>query len=1239
MLPVPGALAAGSGGGSDSGGGGTSVSNTYVTVNGGQNSLGHANSVDVSTSITNITADNVTVYVEGDYNPTYLYYPKVSELHMVNNTNGALWNPMIKELPKTLHASVMKGAGVAILYDGWIDLENVGTTKPEGATRAGEILGYDIYAKLGEKYIPTSETSSYDQAGNPIKVPVGYTYENGGIYSKSDPVNYTWAITHLYRAVGVEQVEFYVLTEGRKPLGDGKPGPGTYDINSSPLAQFITMSTKGVDLSAVIANVHATRTNPDTYLEIAEKDCIGVVPSADREKQRLTVGEFCLLAYKLMDLYGEPVLTDKETYLLLEAYGQKLPYGIPEAQLEAVKYLLARGIIDSDMSWRDDITFEDASTILMRIKDKDSRLTFKEIQLTTDVGLLAKGYYPTTVSTYSSPIELTDQFTGYDSYASYDYFVEAVDDIRFKSVSGNYTLPFIGAGYDNVDGVLAGTSYVGRVTINEREFYHFRADMPLDTIGVNGSVYINTAKGNDAPARYTLPLPGSGNEGGYYTYEGGKVDATSTTVVSEWTWHPLDDSAVQFPSEYLDKARHEKNAGQYNTQLGLFNESSYGFSFRVYSSDLGKVSFKNAAGESKTLKDVTNQTEDLGNNISLRRTYKDSSAYNTFEVRGCSNKNTLSELFHCDGGAAYQAYPAFARQNNQYLVSVDYLKSIGAVWEFTKTSDTTYYLGVKSVSGTRKDDPIYTDVFIGTTVDNSYVIRGSQLTVYTSDTAVVVEADTGYYVDYSAVMGISDLVGFDDNEGSKTLTTGAELEGVQRRYIKNTNNSFIGSGTKDVGEWAATVNVKSGNTIVPYVYCPVTYPLANWVTVDNHLDGQQGIFTFFAKDPNDDTNQGKSDGAVKLTSMLGAEPAKEWDVSFTSIPPISSVEATYDSATDTYSVAGGGLPDVAYIPKYDAFIIKPNLMGSDTFSNYGGFVAKDKSSFLTSLVYSGGSSGYFGDWNYNWYLFSGSDKYSAVNVRHQLQNKTSWYCDLSSFSGGSFESHPNDSPKYYVKWVPAPVGIPGLLGYPESLSATLHMKSNVNTYSGITFASRNTEGGQVYGSGDSTFSQEELKYSLIHATPTAVWIQSCGFAFTFMAGSKLGATPPTAPGLVHGDASAGFDWEQFFKDVGIQNADDWLTIAIIAVLNILPRIFMFAFVILMGLALIANVKPWQIFCDNVFDPYKLLTLGRKDVHTIQLKMVLLYSIIALSLFGLFQNGLILNVIAWFARAVTGILSR
>ena len=166
-----------------------------------------------------------------------------------------------------------------------------------------------------------------------------------------------------------------------------------------------------------------------------------------------------------------------------------------------------------------------------------------------------------------------------------------------------------------------------------------------------------------------------------------------------------------------------------------------------------------------------------------------------------------------------------------------------------------------------------------------------------------------------------------------------------------------------------------------------------------------------------------------------------------------------------------------------------------------------------------------------------------------------------------------------------------------------------------------------------------VQFSIIHATPSKTWVQTCGFTFEFLAGSPLGEPAPTKPRLDAGGASAGFDWEQFFHDIGIQNADDWLTIAIIAVLNILPRIFMFAFIILMGLSLIANVKPWQAFCDSVFDPYKLLTFGRQDVHTIKLKMVILYSIIALALFGLFQNGIILEVIAWVARAVTGILSR
>lgn len=1235
LLPIPVAFAeeGGGGEGGDSGGGGTSVSNTYVTVNGGQNSLGSADSVDVTTSITNITADNVTVYVEGDYNPTYLYYPKVSELHMANNTNGAFWNPTTEELTNTLHAAVMKSAGIAILYDGWIDLENSGTPKPEGATREGEILGYDIYAKLGEKYVATEEVTTYDRLGNPVLTPVSYAYENGGVYTKGDKVNYTWAITQLYRAVGVEQVEYYVLTEGREPY-EGEPSDKpTYDINSSPLAQFITMATKGVDLSAVISNVYATRTNPDTYLEMATKDCLGVVPAADRESQTLTIGEFCLLAYKLMDLYGEPVLTEKETYLLLEAYGQDLPYGLPEVQLEAIKYLLARGIIESDMNWRDDITFEDASIILMRIKDENSRLTFKEIQLTTDVELLSKGYYPTTVSTYQSPIEITDQFNGYDTYTTYDYFIEVVPNIQFQSANGNFSIPFIGVGYDNVDGVRAGTTYLGKVTVDHKQFYHFRVERNgIDTIGIDGRVYINTAKGTDAPARYSLPLPGSGNDGGYYIYNGSRdSEVTDTTSVDAWTWHSLDSGELDFPAEYLDKVRYEANMAEYDTQLGLFNEALYGFSFRVYKEDLGKVSFEDATGTKKTLEDVHGTVVPLKNEMSLRRLSSGTnSAYAAFEITGCSNKGTLAEIFQCDDGAAYQSYPAFAKQNNQYLVSIDYLKSIGAVWEFTKSSDSSYYLGVMTSASPKT----YTDVYIGTTSNSSYVIRGSQLTIYGQDTEIIVESDTGYYVDYSAVLGVSDLVGFDDDNGNKTLVLDKELEGVDLRRVANTNNQLAKNDVES--EWSATVQMKSGDQTVPYVYCPVTYPLANWITVDDLVDSQQGVFTFFAKDPNEEGSPDWSvDGDVKLESMLGVQSPDAWSVSYTALPPISSVEATYDDTSGTYSVADGSLPDIAYIPQYNAFLIKPSLVGTDGFDTYGEFVDLDKGGVLSSLVYNTDAQ-YLGDWNYNWYLVDAGGEFTANKVVGVASSHERWYYDLAAYTGGSLPSVKEDFNR--EDWRPAPVGVPGLMGYGESMASSLRDNANVKTYSGAFYSSRNGKG-LAWTTQENGAEDPEAKYSLIHATPTSTWIQSCGFTFTLMAGSKLGTTIPTAPGLTHGDATAGFDWEQFFHDVGLQNADDWLTIAIIAVLNILPRIFMFAFILLMGLSLIANVKPWQVFCDKIFDPYKLLTFGRKDVHTIQLKMVFLYSIIALALFGLFQNGIILEIIAWFARAVTGILSR
>lgn len=1161
---------------------------------------------------------------------------------MVNNANGALWNPKLAEIPTTLHAAVMKQANIAILYDGWIDLEHVGVNKPFGATREAEILGYDIYAKLGEQYEPIEETISYDKDGRPVKAPVGYIYSNGGLYEHDDPVNYMWAITQLYRAIDVEQVQYYVYTESRDP--------DEYNINESPLAQFLTMATMGPDLSAVISNVAATRTDPDLYMPLAQKDGLlaGIKPIEDAETQTLTVGEFCVLAYTIMQVYGEPVLTEQETYMLLEAYGRELPYGLPSIQLEAVKYLLARGIVETDLDWRADLDFSTAATILMRIKDEGSRLTFKEIQLTAPVGLLANGYYPTEVASYRAPVEVLDERQEYTAYTTYDYFIEVVDSIQFKPKNGGVSIPFLCNDKNNSAGVMDGTTYMGRVNISGHSFYHFQ--VAQDSVQFGSQVWVNTAVDDDLPYRYAMPAPAGGNVGGFWLYTGDRENPNLDTV-TEWQWYPFDHNveglSLSFPSEYVDKARKDAAILEEDTQLALFTKSSYGFTLRVDPDDLGRVKFislVNGKEVETTLAAMSKAGDKLSmpNDMSIMREEAEgTSRYVYFTVTGCDNKNTLTELFTCEESSGYQSFPAFSKNDDQYLVAVDYLKSIGVVWEFTKTGDNSYYVGVKT-SDFQKS-AAFTDVFIGASKTSTYVIRGSQLTVYPQDRAIVWESDNTYYLDYAAILGIQKAVSFKNTDGTITLTPESQVGFLEHRGI-NTANNILGKATAEK-EYLPIVKVTTEDEgVIPYIYAPATYALANYLVVDNQIDMRTGVFSFFA-DPEADS---ESEGAKSLASMVGVSTnAVKWSVYYEGATPLGNCTATVseDGKTVTHPKA----ENILYLADVDAYLIKPTPFTTETYGQFAnpsdGIMDGPK---RTSIVYKQ-EGNVLADWNYNLYSHStdedGERMWDYGFVLHQKEDSNSvrnFSCDMSEWSGGdSLHVGTCEDPINASRWIPAPAGVPGLIGYPASTNREALKSQSVSAYSGISNVIRDGRGA-VVNIANATGEVEQgdyVAFSIIHATPYKTWVQTCGFTFEFLAGSPLGDPAPHRPSLSTGGASAGFDWEEFFHNLSIQNADDWLTIAIIAVLNILPRIFMFMFIVLMGLALIANVKPWQLFCDKVFDPYKLLTMGRRDVHTIQLKMVFLYSIIALALFGLFQNGIILDVIAWIARAVTGILSR
>ena len=98
------------------------------------------------------------------------------------------------------------------------------------------------------------------------------------------------------------------------------------------------------------------------------------------------------------------------------------------------------------------------------------------------------------------------------------------------------SIPFMCNGVDNVEGVLDGTAYMGRVNIDGHSFYHFQVEQ--DSVDFGGTVNINTAVSDDLPYRYALPAPAGGNVGGFWLYTGDRENP-GTETISEWQWYPL----------------------------------------------------------------------------------------------------------------------------------------------------------------------------------------------------------------------------------------------------------------------------------------------------------------------------------------------------------------------------------------------------------------------------------------------------------------------------------------------------------------------------------------------------------------------------------------------------------------------------------------------------------------------------------------------------------------------------
>lgn len=237
----------------------------------------------------------------------------------------------------------------------------------------------------------------------------------------------TWldAVTVLYKALGKEQISYQTftaynpnLTPETSPLSRELPGLTSFD-GYNFYAFFTRSNPYSGDLS--------TGSFQAIYWRKAVND--GFVSYALRDEP-ISAEDFYMLAKRMMESYGEPEMSADEMHTLLQIYGSYYPVQLGRTVADAWEYLKCRGILTDDNapeSFTSTITRDQLLDICMRIKDKDSRITYKNMNLTIDVGeiLRDKDYFP--VYDFDLKTEEDDEYAfisttvNYDSYDYYTY--------------------------------------------------------------------------------------------------------------------------------------------------------------------------------------------------------------------------------------------------------------------------------------------------------------------------------------------------------------------------------------------------------------------------------------------------------------------------------------------------------------------------------------------------------------------------------------------------------------------------------------------------------------------------------------------------------------------------------------------------------------------------------------------------------------------------------------------------
>jgi len=1187
------------------------------------------------------------------------YTPKVTSLHSINallaQEQDVYFLPALEDFPTSLKESASlvtsndgKTHSFAAVYDGEFDSEVAYVSADSFTTKEGQTIPNSSSSATG-RILTTKKVYDSTDSSRALTL-MGYDLLLRNEYCTITTDGNSVSATYVPDVVGNSELNaqtvvmdiYKAMLQYEWDIQFAWCKDDSIKLQSHPIQQQIQVLTteKGVNTTEGATWVWASRSNPELYWDRCLKDYIfdngahnattsysmpGTNTSVSfmkRKTDRVTLGEFCSIARAIMELYGEPTITEREEQLMLENYGVVIPTSNSDEITESIRYLAAKGILDpTDLDFSKYVTFADIEVLLLRICDNDSRLTLKELNHYLPAALQTAGYVNTKVSLD------TTGYSGLDELANpnatpYNTYLIATDDAVTNSAytSGGRTYiksdQFCIVSNGNFLEENSGFYYDG---IDSDGYYVFRIDANASGILNIGHTY------EDGSGQLQMKVFNLNAGGGVY-----EIADNHSSSLQRYTFDDKD-----YPETYLDIERRKSSilkSAQLSGTLHWYKvtlTSSFAKDSTEFYNELINATYDGKAISEQLNTLLTSSTNDpvtIADDVKVWW-YLDSGGNTTTNAKGDQCLNYTFVFQTSDDETSFSRKLSFqganvTRQDGFYkpdgkstLVSYNYLNELGLVTSASKINDLDDW--VICCNGDYQGN-IYLLNSVGKIIVGSIMYDAN-------DEILSYNLDGDLYINYRACLG------WTVNTFTLTSKEGVIL-GTRSPSSLTIASAVIKTDAPDAALTMGTLIDASGQT---YLNLSSTYPLSNWIIVPSPYDANTAeesdeLFIWHLRKV---TVKGEQldlgDDSVARDNFKAYTGI---DVSSISTDyHLSNIHLNRDYPPEGFvykvtNVGDSGRTRTATV----GWLYSPPIESSTDI--YASYYNLSDSSCVLPIVYD--ESGHL--WNINKNVWTMQlQEYPLEYGYYPLSIATGIVRDMQKMAIPTrIDSYSAGSELYdtaAAQVTAAPTNL-FLMCLPNTVKVSIGNATESSIYYGTSKCTVNTKNNSlVLKVGNITLNNTENEVYKVYNGVLSSVVYSCYPGTT--AGNTSAVKDKGSGNILEAvqDAAAQVDWERFKLAHMLNGADNVLSILLIFVLNVLPRFFILWFLSLLLLALIKNVKLWRKFNEDVFDLYSLLTFGRQTYATINVRRVIMQSICYMAMCYIFMDGTLFNFIIWCGK--------